>query len=296
MKLVVFNLTEGIKCTMLTLNLRSTYENFWHWVSHVGLRRKTMKMFKFITSFAVSMLLPLSAFAAEKEPAEMYTYATYFTCDADKEAGVDDLIKNSYANFYNAAVKEGKIVSWGWLSHHSGGQWRRILYHTGPSIESLFTAQDFIGEQAEKELGTAADALSKGCPHHDDYVWQFVDGNGKIGEALKRGKAGMSVYFECSMTGDQRADEIVNKTFAPIYNEFIGEGKLTSWGWSSHVIGGKYRKLATMTAANYGDLLKARTAILEKIWDNGDNKESAEFNEICDSHQDYLWNIVHEKP
>lgn len=253
-------------------------------------------MFNILTSFAVSILLPMSAMAAEKEPTEMYTYATYFKCDTDKEGAVDDLVKASYANFYNAAIKDGKIISWGWLKHHSGGEWRRILYHTAPSIDALFSAQDYIAEKSEKALGTEPDALSKNCSRHDDYVWQFVDGNGNVGEALERGKAGMSVYIKCSMTGDERADEIVNKNFAPIYNEFIGEGKLTSWGWSSHVIGGEYRKLATMTAANYSDLLKARAAILDKIYANGENKDAAEFNEICDSHQDYLWDIVHEYP
>ena len=59
----------------------------------------------------------------------------------------------------------------------------------------------------------------------------------------------------------------------------------------SHIIGGEYRKLATMTAENYEDLLKARAGILKTLFDDSDNKSGKAFSEICGSHQDYLWDI-----
>ena len=50
-----------------------------------------------------------------------------------------------------------------------------------------------------------------------------------------------------------------------------------------------------MSVANYDDLLNAWGEILEGIYGDGENAEANEFAEICTSHSDYLWDIVHEK-
>ena len=84
--------------------------------------------------------------------------------------------------------------------------------------------------------------------------------------------------------------------FAPVYDKAVADGKIKSWGWLSHVIGGEYRCLSTMSADNYGDLLAARAEILETIYGDGENPAGKEFGEICTSHTDYLWDIEHQKP
>ena len=71
--------------------------------------------------------------------------------------------------------------------------------------------------------------------------------------------------------------------------------KITSWGWSSHILGGKYRRLSTMTAASFADLRKARDEILATLYGEDENAEADEFATICTSHSDYLWDIQHEK-
>ena len=68
---------------------------------------------------------------------------------------------------------------------------------------------------------------------------------------------------------------------------------LTSWGWSEHIIGGKYRRLSTMTAENWDDLFAVRESIIE---DAQDSELAGLFSEICHSHTDYMWEIVHESP
>lgn len=60
----------------------------------------------------------------------------------------------------------------------------------------------------------------------------------------------------------------------------VAAGKIKSWGWLSHQLGGKYRRLSTMTANNYGDLFKAWGEILEEIYGDGENAEANEFSEI----------------
>jgi hypothetical protein len=58
-------------------------------------------------------------------------------------------------------------------------------------------------------------------------------------------------------------------------------------------VGGKYRRLATMTADDWPTLLKMRGEIFEAM-DKQDNPLADYFGEICGSHSDYLWDIQFE--
>lgn len=223
------------------------------------------------------------AIAAEDEAAmKTYIYATYFNCDVLGEDGADAAVKRRFAPVYEKAMKDGVITGWGYLKHHAGGQWRRLTYHMADGVTDAIKASEIMGDRMDKDWTDADDAFPKACHSHDDYIWESKNGN----VTSKRGKVGMSVYFECDMSREERADEIVEKVFAPIYDAHLGEGKLTSWGWLSHVVGGKYRRASTMTAANIDDLMAMRAEILGM-----DIPEGAEFVSICGSHQDYIWTI-----
>ncbi|NNF65919.1 MAG: hypothetical protein HKM98_00250 [Gammaproteobacteria bacterium] len=100
------------------------------------------------------------------------------------------------------------------------------------------------------------------------------------------------MYHVCDMTKEARADEIVKHAIGPIFDAHTGDGKLTSWGWSTHIVGGKYRKLSTMTAADWPTLFATRAAIFADL---ADNVLAEEFSEICGSHSDYMWDIKHER-
>jgi hypothetical protein len=95
------------------------------------------------------------------------------------------------------------------------------------------------------------------------------------------------------MAKEDRVDELVEKVFAPIYDAHVGPGKLRSWGWSEHIVGGKYRRLSTMTADDWPTLLGMRAAIFEAM-DEADSALADDFAEICGSHSDYLWEIAGE--
>jgi len=252
-----------------------------------------MNPFKVLPKIIVILLFSFSVLCAAEEKPEMYIYSTYFKCEPEQELAVDELVQRAYAPIYNDGVKNGTIANWGWLKHHTGGEWRRILYHSAPSLDALFAAQDTMNKKFEAVLGKNTDTLGRGCKSHEDYVWQYVTGSRPSLEGGTRGKASLSVYMECSFSGEEKADEIFKKHFAPVFNAQVGKGKLTSWGWLSHVIGGKYRRLQTVTADNYADLLKAQKIVLDTLFDK-ENKHGAEFSKICTSHQDYLWDIKTE--
>ncbi|MEE8339635.1 MAG: hypothetical protein V3R56_05785 [Xanthomonadales bacterium] len=236
--------------------------------------------------------LSTSAVAQEEEGPSMYTYATYFYCDVTGQDRVDEIVKNTNAPVYDQMVKEGKMSGWGWLAHHTGGKWRRIQYHQAPSVEALLDAQEEMGKRLDAAADGAPDnEFGKICNAHDDYIWAVEAGS----SGDSRGKAGFSVYYRCDESKEERADEIFKQDFGPLLDKYVAAGKFTSWGWSSHWVGGKYRRLQTMTATSHKALLKARGELIDEMYAEG-NKAGEEFTKICGSHVDYMWDIQLETP
>lgn len=240
-------------------------------------------------------LAPGPAGAQEEEAPTSYVYGIYYECDVNQQWLADKIVKDVFAPGMDAAVEEGKIRSWGWLAHHTGGQWRRLMYFVAATTDGLLDALDGILGKIGEENPEASRQLGEICGSHDDYIWQRSTGSGGPTGAEERGEAGFSVYMQCDMTREERADELVKEVFAPIYNRQVAEGNLVSWGWLQHYVGGKWRRLATMTASDHKALLKARDAVIEELV--GSHAEaSAEFDAICSAHQDYMWDIQLEKP
>jgi hypothetical protein len=252
-----------------------------------------MRKILVVSTLAAAAFASQGLFAQDEEKApEQYIYATYFYCDTARQEEADELVKKNSGPIYDAAVADGTIGAWGWLAHHTGGKWRRLQYHTSDSVAGLLAAQETIGERMEK-AGVANDGFAQICSAHDDYIWRVVVGNEL---QVERGTAGLSVYEVCDITRETRADEIVKTVFAPVFNKAVADGKLSSWGWNEHIVGGKYRRLMTMTGKDFAGLLKTRGEILEELYgEDGDNPEANEYASICGSHSDYLWEITHEK-
>lgn len=204
----------------------------------------------------------------------------------------DDAVDTDYKPVYDQAVEDGAIAGWGWMAHHTGGKWRRTLYHTASSMEGLLSGAETVGQMRDEKMGDS-DGVSKACRSHDDYIWRSVAGSGRGVLTAPRGKVGLSAYHVCEMSKESRADELIKAVFAPVYDAHVGPEKLSSWGWSEHIVGGKYRRLATMTAEDWPTLLEMSESIFSEL---EDNELGDEFVEICGSHSDYLWEIRHASP
>lgn len=256
-----------------------------------------MKQFMFLLLLVCLMLAPLAVTAQEEDegPAS-FLYATYHNCTMSGQGKADEIFEQSNKPIYEQMLADGKITAFGWLSHHTGGKWRRVNYYAAPSLDALLDAGDAFGEAAAAgdPDGTLNAQFGEACPSHEDYIWASASvGSG----AAERGPAGFSVYFVCDENRETRADEIVAKHFAPHYDKAVEEGKLTSWGWSEHWVGGKYRRLLTTTAADHKSGMKARNELINSVFGSEEmDAIGAEFTDICGSHADYMWDIVHEMP
>jgi hypothetical protein len=185
-----------------------------------------------------------TALAQEAEKPSKFTYATYFYCDVTAQDRADEIVKAQNAPVYDQMVKDGIISAWGWLSHHTGGKWRRVQYYQAASVNGLLDAQAEMNKRFEAANADPDNEFGKICNAHEDYIWEVESGSSGEG----RGKAGFSVYYRCDESKEERADEIFEKDFGPLFNKYVEAGKLTSWGWSSHWVGGSFRRLQTTPA------------------------------------------------
>jgi hypothetical protein len=253
-----------------------------------------MKIFKTLAIIAGLSALTLSCVAQEDEAAPFYIYSTYFYCGGGPLSRVDELTAET-APIMDKLVEDGAIDGWGYYAHHTGGGgWQRLNYHTASSMEKLIDGLEAIQtamQAADDEDEADDDQMSFGqiCYRHDDYIWENVTGSGPTDAEPK---AGFSTYHVCDFAGEERADEIIKEHAAPVFDRLVEEGKLISWGWSSHSVGGRFRKLQTMTAADHKTLLAARNEAIEAIYAEG-STAGEELATICGSHDDYMWDIIH---
>jgi len=101
----------------------------------------------------------------------------------------------------------------------------------------------------------------------------------------------MATYYRCDYSRQTRADTLYKQVIAPLLDKQIKAGHLTAYGFSSHRIGGVFRRLETMTAPTLAHLIAAQDAYTAEL-DKTNPKASAEFDAVCGSHDDYIWNRV----
>jgi hypothetical protein len=256
-----------------------------------GINMKTMKLGACALSAGACLLAGATAMAQDP-PAERYLYATYSYCDFSKQDRADEIFEQVQKPALDAAMKDGSITLYSYLAHHTGGQWRRVSVHGAGSVQAVLDAQTKIGEMTDaneknKRLSAESSAI---CPSHDDYIWRSVAGN--VGTA-NRGGASFSVYHVCDQAREAQADALVKSVLAPVYDKMVADGKLKSWGWMEHVVGGKYRRLETISASDVKTLMAARAELIETM---EDNPASEIFTSICGEHTDYIWDIKAQAP
>lgn len=255
-----------------------------------------MKRIIFTATLLAIVLWGGTAIAQEEAASDLYAYATYFVCSPDSESRADEIIKSSFKPHYDAAVEQGDILSWSWMQHFVGGEWRRALLIIASDMDSILDASGALGEIIEDETPEAGRSFSGICAAHEDYIWRTIAGVGSGPATDTRGSAGFSVYMQCEMSREERADKLMRETFAPVYQRHTTSGELTSWNWLRHHVGGKWRRILVLGAEDHKALMRARDSIVDELGDRKYDRAMREMNEICHTHRDYMWDLLFQTP
>lgn len=253
-----------------------------------------MKVRNHTVTFACALLMmagaPHAALAQDDEP-EPLIYGTYFQCDPGASGRAGEIIRDSWGPIAQARIDAGELAAWGSLTHHTGGAWSRAIYHVGTDRAQLFATLDEMGAEWQASDPDAVAEFWDGCDEHEDYVWTYVTGSRAAADvARERAAAGMSTYWVCDEGRGALADLLVEKVMAEAWNEQVEAGLISSWGWYSHLLGDKYRRLLVADGASHADVMTARDNVIAWLGDNAAGL-AREFNDVCNGHVDYLWNV-----
>jgi len=100
-----------------------------------------------------------------------------------------------------------------------------------------------------------------------------------------------SAYYRCDITRQERADTIYRQIMVPALEKQVQAGRLTGYGFFAHRMGSAWRRLESWTSPDVERALAAQEAVMEEV-NRTSPKLLAEFNSICGSHDDFLWNRV----
>jgi hypothetical protein len=161
----------------------------------------------------VSLIVFPNLLRAQQQPGR-FIYTSYYDCNPAPPGRINAIVRDKMAPTLDKAVSAKRIAAWGWLTHHTGGSWDRAGYLVAPSVDVLLAAV----EELVQEMGDALQELDAICSDHEDYIWEYVGGSQPAaGIVPERPPAGYSTYWECELGREARADTIVTKVFAPIF-------------------------------------------------------------------------------
>ncbi len=159
-------------------------------------------------------------------------------------------------------------------------------------LDSIIDASGAIGEAISSATPEAGRAFSSICFRHDDYIWE-TEVAGENSDSLdRRGAAGFSVYMQCDVNEEDEADKLVREVFGPVYDRYVSDGALASWNWLRHNVGGEWRRSLVMSGDDHKSLARARAAIIEELAGRKTARALEAMNDICYTHQDYMWDIL----
>jgi hypothetical protein len=96
-----------------------------------------------------------------------------------------------------------------------------------------------------------------------------------------------SSYWVCDSNQESRADELLEQ-MVPVFDEHIAAGHIGGWSWYGHVVGGRFRRLLTIGAADDFNLLEGREMVVAGLQAEVPDVLE-EFGDICGGHVDYIW-------
>lgn len=239
----------------------------------------------------VAVCITLSAGSVLAQEEQNIIVGEYYVCDMNREAFADTIVEHVLGPIYQRHVDSGELTGWGWLGHHAGGRWRRLLFTSGTDLDTMLATRDKIIEEQQAEVADGSREFVSICGEHDDLIWARAAGPTTEQLLANLGSVSYSTYYVCDVARQARADEIVQQLLTPHINALVESGQVSSWGWYEHVIGGRYRRLMTHSGMSHAALIDAVNKYNAAA--GAENQAmAAEFSEICGGHQDYLWNRI----
>lgn len=101
-------------------------------------------------------------------------FSMYFECDQSREAKADELVQEFFGPIYDQQMADGGLISWAWLQHNVGGDWRRLLTTTSSDHKTaMHTRAKIVTALGERRVVRAQREFNEICSRHHDYMWDI---------------------------------------------------------------------------------------------------------------------------
>lgn len=250
-----------------------------------------MRISRTCVSSLAALLLAASAAVAEDAPPTLI-FGTYYRCTMGSEDRADAIFAEHMVPALKAEVAAGRLGGWGWGRHWLGGDWRRLYYIQGKDLDKMIDARDamiakMLGAEASKKAFAEFNGV---CSSHDDYLWSVVASSQNAADVGRvRGAVGQTTYYVCD-SNESEADAIVKTGLAPTLNRLVKEGKLGSWSWLEHRMGGRLRRAMVMDSGDHKSAMRLWGSLVGEL-EKDQPEMFRRFGQICDSHNDYIWDM-----
>lgn len=230
-----------------------------------------------------------------QEADQSFIYASYYQCDPGSVGDAVQNVRENWSPVVQDHMDAGHVTAWGALTHSTGNEWSLVLYHVGTDLDEIGAAIQSAVSRYNSENPEASAQFSDACSSHEDYVWVSDMSSGPPAEqGADRAEAAMSVYWVCDEGREAVADLIFESVMAEALNEQVEAGLMNGWSWNEHYLGGKYRRLLATDGPDHASLLEARNNMIEAMGENPGL--AAAFSEVCNGHQDNLYDIEISEP
>lgn len=101
-------------------------------------------------------------------------FSVYYRCDPSQEERADEIMRDVIGPEYDGLVAEGGLVTWTWLQHLVGGEYRRVLSATGNDHKTIMAARaKLLANLNNGRTKRPFTQFREICPSHEDYMWDI---------------------------------------------------------------------------------------------------------------------------
>ena len=219
---------------------------------------------------------------AQDQDTPRYAFAMYYECNPNLEGAVDQAVMGSIAPIYQRHVDSGDLDSWAWRAHAIGGPWRRSAVIVASDLETVLETRAAIVREVQAEAPAAVNLLNAGCPVHEDYVWWLML-ESQEASATPEATPSLTAFYRCDGAPLGEVGTIVRERVGPFLEGMVREGRLTTWAWGGHVMGGVYDQVLYLAGDSHISILQARADL--------NSAGVGNFGQLC-SREEYAWNPI----
>jgi len=97
-----------------------------------------------------------------------------YKCDRARVGEVDEYVRSVQAPVMQAMVEEGWLLDWGYLAHHYGDEWNRVVYYVSATLaRHVEFSAEVTGRLAAARPGEVS-PFTRLCFEHKDNIYDRI--------------------------------------------------------------------------------------------------------------------------